>query len=322
MQEIHIAENDSGQRLDKFLTKAFPGLPGALVYKYIRLKRVKVNGKRAEGGQKLAPGDVLQLYINDELLEARERADSWRRAAPDLDICYEDAHLLVVVKPFGLLCHPDEHGAGETLIGRIQAYLHGSGAWNPADARSFAPALCHRIDRNTGGLVMAAKTAEALRVMSAKIRERQVDKTYLCLVHGQLQPPAGRLTGYILRDTAAKQVTVLRHPAPGALTAITDYQTLETKGGLSLLACRLGTGRTHQIRAQLAAVGHPLVGDTKYGTAAQNRGLPFRHQALWAARIALGAGDGWGVLSELRGRVFEAPEPDFVRWLRTEYRPE
>jgi len=320
MQEIIIGQNDGGQRVDRFLAKAFPALPQALLYKYIRLKRVKVNGKRTELSYRLAVGDALQLYINDELLAAPQEDEAWRRASPEVSIVYEDAHILVADKPAGLLCHEDDSEGVNTLVNRIKAYLHQSGAWSPEDERSFAPALCHRIDRNTSGLVLAAKSAEGLRVMNGLIRERQVDKRYLCLVHGRPRPQSVTLTGYIRRDKSAKQVTVLDKPGPGALTAVTEYRVLDSRrlptgGWVSLVECILHTGRTHQIRAQMAHAGHPLAGDTKYGTAALNDALPFRHQALHAASLTLGQHGDWGSLSYLRGKAFKAGKADFLPWL-------
>jgi len=320
MQEIIIGQNDGGQRVDRFLVKAFPALPQALLYKYIRLKRVKVNGKRTELSYRLAKGDILQLYINDELLAIPAEDEAWRRASTEVSIVYEDAHILVADKPAGLLCHEDESERVNTLICRIKAYLCERGAWNPEDAHSFAPALCHRIDRNTSGLVLAAKSAEGLRVMNGLIRDRQVDKRYLCLVHGRPRPPNATLTGYIRRDKRAKQVTVLDKPGPGALTAITEYQVLDSRRlptgeWVSLVECILHTGRTHQIRAQMAHAGHPLAGDTKYGTASLNDALPFRHQALHAYSLTLGEHGDWGELAYLRGKGFRAGQSGFMPWL-------
>ena len=158
-----------------------------------------------------------------------------------------------------------------TLLTHIQAYLYQKKEWNPRQENAFAPALCNRIDRNTGGIVIAAKNAETLRVMNQKIRDREVEKSYLCIILGAITPPAGRLEGYLLKDEAKKLVSVHKTPVPGGRTAVTLYQTLAQKNGLSLVACRLVTGRTHQIRAQFAAAGHPLLGDGKYGRARENK---------------------------------------------------
>ena len=188
MRELTIGPNDAGQRLDKYLTKALPALPQSLLHKYIRLKRIKVGGKRAELSYRLAEGDVLQLYINDEFFQAPDPDQAWKKVRPQLDILYEDEHILLVNKPAGLVVHEDESQTPNTLINQIKAYLFQSGAWDPESERSFVPALCNRIDRNTGGIVLAAKTAPALRILNEKIRDREIAKYYLCLVHGAPRP--------------------------------------------------------------------------------------------------------------------------------------
>lgn len=316
MKEFQINKNDAGQRLDKYLTKAVPLLPPSLMHKYIRLKRVKVNGKRSELSYRLCEGDVLQLYINDEFFEARPAEEAWRSAPTALSIVYEDEHLLLCDKQPGLVVHEDEEQSYDTLINRIKAYLNAKGDWRPEDERSFVPALCNRIDRNTSGIVIAAKTAEALRVMNEKIRDREIGKHYLCLLHGSLPRREGTLRHFLLRDEREKRVTVFDAPRPGAKTAELRYRVLEERGGLSLVECRLITGRTHQIRAQMAHIGHPLVGDTKYGTAKQNAGLPFSYQALCAFRLVFDFQTPAAPLDYLKGGVFELTDIPFLPFFR------
>ena len=186
MREYYITKNDSGQRLNKFLEKAVPLLSGGMMHKYLRLKRIKVNNKRTEAAYKLTEGDSVQLYLNDEYFDAPKEEEAFRRIAkPRVRVVYEDEHILLADKAPGMVVHADEHGDTDTLIAHIQAYLFQSGAWNPDDAASFAPALCNRIDRNTGGIVIAAKTAEALRILNDKIKDREMEKRYLCIVHGR-----------------------------------------------------------------------------------------------------------------------------------------
>lgn len=316
MKEYSINKNDAGQRLDKYLSKAVPLLPQALMHKYIRLKRVKVNGKRAELSYRLCEGDMLQLYINDEFFDVPPADEAWRTAPAELSIVYEDEHLLLCDKQPGLVVHEDEDQARDTLINRIKSYLYQKGDWRPEDERSFTPALCNRIDRNTGGIVIAAKTAEALRVMNEKIRDREIGKHYLCLVHGTLPRTEGTLRHFLLRDEREKRVTVYDAPHPGAKTAELRYRVCDTRGGLSLVECRLITGRTHQIRAQMAHIGHPLVGDTKYGTAKQNAHLPFSYQALYAFRLAFDFQTPAAPLDYLKGRVFELSDVPFLPFFR------
>lgn len=316
MKELIIQRNDAGQRLDKFLTKALPALPPSLLHKYIRLKRIKLGGKRVELNYRLQEGDTLQLYINDEFFESPTPEESWRRVTPRLDIVYEDEHLLLVNKPAGLVVHEDESQTPNTLINQIKAYLYQSGQWDPAGEQSFTPALCNRIDRNTGGIVIAAKTAAALRILNEKIRDRELSKYYLCLVHGRLTPPAGTLKSYLRRDTDKKQVFAEKHKTADNLTALLDYRTLETRRDISLVECRLRTGRTHQIRVQMAQAGHPLVGDTKYGLAKYNQDIPFAHQTLWSCRLRFDLPTPAGELEYLRGREFQVREVPFLSWFR------
>ncbi len=313
MREYIIQKNDAGQRLDRWLTKNFPLLPAGLRQKYLRLGRVKVNGKKARREVRLQQGDALQLYINDGFLEVPERENTFFKALrPRLDILYEDEYILLVNKAPGMVVHGDEHEKVNTLVNHIQAYLYQKGEWNPAEEGAFAPALCNRIDRNTGGIVIAAKTAEALRVMNQKIRDRELVKTYLCVAVGQLEPPSGQLRGYILKDEANNQVYVRTKPAPGGRTALTRYRTLAARGDLTLVECELITGRTHQIRAQLAHVGCPLLGDGKYGRERVNRQYGLRRQALWSWGLDFRFTTPAGELEYLNGKSFRVPSVPFV----------
>lgn len=313
MKEFTITRNDAGQRLDRWLGKTLPLLPAPLAQKYIRLKRVKVNGRGAKRDLRLQPGDLLQLYINDEFFDTPREDNAFLSVfKPQMDILYEDAHILLVNKRPGLLVHPDQGEYVNTLITHIQAYLYQKKEWDPRQERSFTPALCNRIDRNTGGIVIAAKTAEALRVMNQKIRDREIKKYYLCAVHGRLQPPQGRLEGFLSKDESKNQVTVHRTPVPGGRTAVTLYRTLQVKGGLSLLECELVTGRTHQIRAQFAAAGHPLLGDGKYGRNRDNRRYDRKFQALWSYKLVFSFTTGAGALEYLNGRSWAVDRVDFV----------
>ena len=256
MRELTIGKNDAGQRLDRFLSKALPLLPPALAQKYIRIKRVKVNGGRAQRDQRLSAGDVLQLYINDEFFDKPSEENLFLTLfKPHLTVVYEDEHLLLADKPQGMVVHADETEKVNTLINHIQAYLYQKREWNPKWENAFTPALCNRIDRNTGGIVIAAKDAETLRVINEKIRDRELDKRYLCITAGRPKKPEGRVECFLLKDEKKKQVSVYHKPVPGGKTAITDYKVLETRGELSLVEIGLETGRTHQIRATMADLG-------------------------------------------------------------------
>lgn len=311
MRSFTINQNDSGQRLDKFLTKAVPLLPQSMLYKGIRTKRIKVNGKRAEISTRLQPGDLVELYLNDEFFVQEDQPLAFCSARDELNIIYEDEHILLADKPVGLVVHEDDEGTVDTLINRITKYLWKKGEYDPARENSFAPALCNRIDRNTSGIVICAKDAEALRILNQKIKDRELEKTYRCLVFGVPSPAHQLCRAYLKKDSAHNQVMVSSRPSPEARTILTEYTVLEQDRNFSLLEVRLHTGRTHQIRAHLAFLGHPLVGDTKYGTAKQNRGLPYRFQALCAWRLTFRFTSPAGELAYLNGRSFTVKEIPF-----------
>ena len=321
LREFCIQKNDSGQRLNKFLEKAVPALPGGLMHKYVRLKRIKVNGKRTEPAYRLCQGDTVQLYINDEFFERPSEQMAFQKiAVPRVQVLYEDDNILLADKQPGMVVHADERGGVDTLIAHIQAYLAQSGQWDPRDEASFVPALCNRIDRNTGGIVIAAKTAEALRIMNDKIKNHELQKRYLCVVHGTPRPREAKITHFLRRDEAKKQVEVFSRPMPGAKTAQTIYKVLASRDGLSLVECTLLTGRTHQIRAQMAAIGHPLLGDGKYGTNAQNKPYGETHQLLYSYKLTFAFQGESGALVPLRGRTFTVRDVPFVRKYFPDYR--
>jgi len=314
MQKFVLNKNDSGQRLDKFLQKALKGIPLSLMYKYIRKKRVKVNGKRAKENQMLECGDVIELYIPDEFSKNEADTSEYDKVKASPVVIYEDDNVLICDKRAGMLSHTGDRGENgaaaiperDTLIFIIRAYLYKKGEYDPFDESSFAPALANRLDRNTGGLVLAAKNAEALRELNRLIREGCVDKRYLCAVHGRPSPAAGTLRGFLFKNSKTKTVTVYDAPRKGAKEIITSYktETYSKEHDLSLLEVHLETGRTHQIRAHLASVGHPLLGEGKYGHNKADRAIGYKYQALYSYRLSLSVSDG--PLSYLDGKVFEA----------------
>ena len=312
MRELTIGKNDAGQRLDRFVAKSLPLLPPTLLQKYIRLKRIKVNGRGAKRDTRLESGDILQLYINDEFFDKPSEENIFLTVfRPQLDIVYEDENLLLVNKRPGLVVHADETEKVNTLINHIQAYLYQKKEWNPKWENAFAPALCNRIDRNTGGIVIAAKNAETLRIINEKIKNHEVEKSYLCITVGRPKPVEGKIAGFLLKDEAKKQVAFYRRPIPGGKTAVTLYRTLETRGPLSLVECRLLTGRTHQIRVSMAEIGCPLLGDGKYGRGDVNRRYGETRQALYSYQLAFPFPTDAGALNYLRGRVFTVADVPF-----------
>ena len=313
MKEFTIGKNDAGQRLDRFLGKAVPLLPASLAQKYIRIKRIKLNGARAERDTRLQAGDVLQLYINDEFFDKPREDNAFLTVAtPKLNIVYEDEHILLVDKRPGLAVHPHDGAEyGRTLIDHIQAYLYQKREWRPREENAFTPALCNRIDRNTGGIVIAAKTAEALRVMNQKIKDREMDKRYLAIVEGTPKPAKGSLKGYLFKDAKKNRVFVSNTPQPGSKSCQTNYRVLASEKGLSLVECELITGRTHQIRAQFAHAGHPLLGDGKYGKL--DKRFDRTYQALYSYKLTFTFTSEAGELEYLNGKSFQVEKVDFVQ---------
>ncbi len=314
MKQFTIGNNDANQRLDRFVGKTVPLLPSSLAQKYIRLKRIKINSKGAKRDTKLVCGDTVQMYINDEFFEKPSEENAFLRIAdPGLDIVYEDDDIILVNKEAGVLCHSDGGWSYATLIARIQAYLYGSGEWRPREENAFAPALCNRIDRNTSGIVIAAKNAEALRIINEKIKSREIDKYYLTVVRGKPSPPSGRLEGQIFKDASKNRVYVTKEQGKGTKTAITEYRIIDTRNGQSLIECRLLTGRTHQIRAQFASAGWPLLGDGKYGSERDRRAFGEKGQLLCSYRIVFSFTTDAGILNRLKGREFTVSDVGFVR---------
>lgn len=314
MREIKILKNDAGQRLDKFLTKALD-LPIGLLYKSIRTKKIKVNRKRAENNTVLAEGDVIQCFLAEEFFAKLDSNDqvslTFKNIKPKLDIVYEDENILLLNKRPGVSVHEDEDSKVNTLIAHVQAYLYQKGEYLPEDEQSFAPALCNRIDRNTGGIVIAAKNAEALRVMNEKIRLREIDKLYLAAVHGIPKKKEDTLTGFLIKDEKKNQVRVYDKDAPrGAKNIITKYKVIATKDNNALVEVELLTGRTHQIRAHMAHIGHPLIGDGKYGINKSDRAEGYKYQALYSYKLRFVFKGEPTVLDYLNGKEFSIPKKD------------
>jgi len=313
MKEFTISKNDSEQRLDRFVGKVVPSLPSSLAQKHIRLKNIKVNNKGSKRDYRLSTGDTVQMYISDKFLEAahvKRASPGISGVTPDLDIIYEDENILLINKPTGILCYDTRNIVKNTLINKIQAYISQKDKWQPKGENTFSPALCNRIDRNTSGIVIAAKNAEALRIINEKLKNKEIDKYYLAVVHGIPEPDKGLLSGYITKDGKRNIAKVSKTELPGSKYAETGYQTLKvsdnnSKPPITLLECQLITGRTHQIRAQLADIGHPLLGDIKYGGTKINEPYNETHQALCSYKIIFAFKTDAGLLNYLNGKSFE-----------------
>jgi 23S rRNA pseudouridine955/2504/2580 synthase len=311
MRELKINKNDAGQRLDKFITKTLD-LPMSLLYKSIRLKKIKVNRKRAEANTVLNEGDTVQCFLADSFFEKLGGGtDDLSSVTPHLNIVYEDENIMLLDKRPGISVHEDEHSKNNTLIKHVLAYLVKKGEYDPSAEQSFTPSLCNRIDRNTGGIVIAAKNAEALRVMNEKIKLREIDKFYLAAVHGIPEKSEATLTGYLLKDEKTNTVKVYqKNPPKNAKNIITKYKVIARTKDTSLLEVELLTGRTHQIRAHLAFIGHPLVGDGKYGINKADRDRGYKYQALYSYRLRFSFKGEPTALDYLNGKEFKINKKD------------
>lgn len=315
MKSFIISKNDSDQRLDKFVTKTVPNLPKALMYKYIRTKRIKVNKKKSDISARLQTGDLVEMYINDEFFVKSETKYDFSSASDKIDIIYEDENIILLDKKAGLLCHPDDKEYIDTLISRVKKYLYNKGEYDPDEENSFTPALVNRIDRNTGGIVIAAKNAASLKILNAQMKDRNLKKTYLCVVHGVMERKSGLLEGWLVKDESKNRVKIYNKYFDGAKEIKTKYRVIEndTKNNLSLVEVDLLTGRTHQIRAHFASIGHPLLGDGKYGKNELNKKLGYKRQFLYSYKLTFDLDESAGELSYLKGKTFTADNVWFVK---------
>lgn len=304
MKSITVKKNDAGQRLDKLLMKTYQSLPKSMMFKQIRKKNIKLNKKRCTPEQIVNEGDIIELYLNDDLLVEKKKHHDFLRAPKELRIIYEDENIILLDKKQGELCHPDGKEYVNTLIASLKRYLYEKGEWNPDEENSFTPSLANRIDRNTGGIVIGAKNYQALKILNEKIKNREIDKYYLTIAEGKFDKESDILDGYLTKDTRKNMVTVTKTPSSDSKRIRTKYTVLDYKDGLSLVEIELLTGRTHQIRAHLASIGHPLLNDGKYGSSHGR----FK-QALYSYKLRFNFTTDSGILDYLNGKTFEIDTP-------------
>ena len=311
MKSFTAGPNEDGVRLSRFVEGVTHQMPRSLMYKAFRNKRIKVNGKRAEPDTRLAAGDVIELYINDEFFPAGAGLPRPKppRRQPPVTVIYEDENFAVLYKPAHLLCHSDRTGDAN-LVDAFAAYLQAKGEYDPHAEQRFAPALCNRLDRGTEGLVLAAKTYAALRDLNGIIRDDLMKKEYLTITVGA--PPAGRHIAWLQHNEKTNKVRIHARAGDGYKQIITDVTVIRQAGPFAL--CRIGlvTGRTHQIRAHLAYLGHPVLGDSKYGNRKMNERTGLKTQALCAQRLTFGHIPPENSLHYLSGRVIKLDSPEIV----------
>lgn len=295
MKRMTVGTNDNGRRLDRFLLKVTDGVPESAIYKVLRKKRIKVNGKRVtDGGFRISAGDELELYLEDAWF-GQQHKQMWDSVPNRLRVVYEDAHIIIMNKPSGLLSQAED--GADCLENRMRGYLCRTGVFHPTEEQTFLPSLCHRIDRNTSGLVIGAKDGESLREMNRLIRTRKLRKFYRCELETEPSAQQGEIIGWMYKDEKSRKMLFSEKERPGAAKCHTRYRVL--RGGVpAQVEAELLTGRTHQIRAGFAHIGCPLVGDVKYGAKRQKG-----YQHLHAARILFDAELG-GCLDDLSGREF------------------
>lgn len=327
MKEIIISSNEAGQRLDKLLGKYLRLAPKSFFYKMLRKKNITLNGKKAQGNEILSAGDSVKLFLSDDTISkfqqqeyapvsSNSKPTGETRRPQNLDLVYEDDHIALINKPAGMLSQKADP-KDVSLVEYFIEYLLESGSISKESLQLFRPSVCNRLDRNTSGLVIAGKSLAGLQTMSLLLKDRSMKKYYRCIVIGEMDR-GDHLKGYLLKDKSTNQVRISSAPRTKDDKWIeTEYKVLKREGGLTLLEVHLITGRSHQIRAHLASIGHPILGDGKYGNNKINQRYKKSHgvqcQMLHAYRLEMPEIEG--ELSYLSGKIFCAPLPKLYQRL-------
>lgn len=311
MKSVKINSNDAGQRLDKFLLKHYESLPKSMMFKQIRKKNIKVNRKRCTPEQIINENDVIDLYLSDDMLKERTVHYDFMSAPKGLSIIYEDENIILMDKKQGELCHPDGREYVNTLVASMKRYLYEKDEYKPEDENSFTPSLANRIDRNTGGIVIGAKNYQSLKILNQKIKDREIDKFYLTVCEGIFDKKSDTITGYLTKDNRKNMVKVSDKAGDDSKFIKTKYTVLDEYDNFSLVEIELLTGRTHQIRAHLASIGHPLLNDGKYGSVHGR----FK-QELYSYKLRFNFTSDSGILDYLDGREFVSSHCDILQKFR------
>ncbi len=325
MQEITIGKNEAGQRLDKFLAKYMNLAPKSFFYKMMRKKNITLNGKKCEGAEKLAEGDIVKLFLSDETIAGFTEVKVQKiqnTKKQKLDVIYEDDHIVLINKPSGMLSQKAKE-SDVSLVEYLIDYLLDSGAITEESMRSFRPSICNRLDRNTSGIVACGKSLAGLQMLSEVFRDRSIHKYYQCIVKGEMKD-SRTIDGWLLKDEATNKVQIFRSEVKDSLPIRTKYEPLATNGMYTLLKVTLITGRSHQIRAHLASIGHPILGDSKYGSFRNKNQVNaedkyhIRSQLLHSYRLEFP--DLKEPFSYLSGKAYEAQLPkDFMKVIEGEH---
>lgn len=316
MREIIIKGNEAGQRFDKYLKKYLPKAPGSFLYKMLRKKNIVLNGKKASGSEKLSSGDRVKFFLSEETMDKfSEETESTEgfSSSEELTVIYEDSDILVLNKPAGMLSQKSKKG-DVSVVEVLTGYLLKSGALKREELKTFRPGVCNRLDRNTSGLMVAGKSLLGLQVMSKLFKSRALEKNYLCIVKGCITESA-HIRGYLKKEERTNRAEICKEPPPERMSEFTpietEYHPVAYHPELTLLKVHLITGKTHQIRAQLAALNHPVVGDYKYGERAFNDRYKRRYrieaQLLHAYELIFP--EIGGEMSRLSGQAFYAAVP-------------
>lgn len=308
MVTFTVNENDSGQRVDKFVTKALPDLPKSMMYKLFRKKDIKINGRRCDISAVLQTGDVVTVYVKQELSGEKQHDMNFLKTPDSINAVYEDDNILIVFKPVGLDSHSNSTSTSDTLINRIKHYLYNKNEYSPETESSFAPALCSRLDRNTSGLVISAKNAAALRELNEAIRNGSIHKVYRCITVSPPPKSEDIITAYHRKDDSRNIVRISNTKQEGFRKIKTGYRVLDSKKGLTLVEVTLFTGRTHQIRAHLAHINAHILGDGKYGNVSANKRYGVFRQALCAYSLKFELPEN-SPLAYMNAVTVNAPEP-------------